>query len=198
LDPAMPLRKLQAYLKTVYGFDCACELCRCQSRSGIPSMTASGALREALEADLQAFGDEEAPSFDNDYTRLPPDLLGAFNESFLREISESFSQGSHDGPFLAAVRFGQILRGIYRIIYPPLYPLLGYHDLELAKTVWNAIAENEVQAEEDRFKSKALRYLQSAEVVLEAVGQADKDTGWDLEVNQLKAVLAQTGTGVAT
>jgi hypothetical protein len=82
---------------------------------------------------------------------------------------------------------------IVESLFGPLH-WSGYHDLELAKTVWNAIAQNEMPAQEDWFKSKALVYLRSAEAILNAVGREDEEVRWALEVDQLKVVLAQTGS----
>lgn len=137
LDPAMSLPKRKAKLQATYGFDCRCFLCEFQGR-GTPSVASSGPSREALMEELRAFGDRLPLTFTQDYSHLPSSLLGAFDESLLSSVTESFSRLSHEGPFLDAIQYGEILRGLYRVIYPPLYPLIGkkYYPLTCLVFIW--------------------------------------------------------------
>jgi hypothetical protein len=169
----------------------------------IPDVLASATLRNSLETELVKIT-EGGFTFDD----FPSGLLGVFDEAYMSATSESFSCLSHEGPFLKAIRAGQILRGLYKVIYPPLYPLIGmlavriicrinllpgYHELELAKTVWNAIASNEIQSqsEEEQFITQARSYLQSAEKILDSIAQSDREEGWGIDVEQLTGVLAK-------
>jgi hypothetical protein len=65
--------------------------------------------------------------------------------------------------------------------------------LELAKTLWNAVANNEDQVDEKLSKKKIRLHLKSAEAKLNCVAKSDREVNWGLEVQQLSRVLDQTG-----
>ena len=70
----------------------------------------------------------------------------------------------------------------------------GFHELELAKTLWNAIASNEIQSrvEEKTIIDRIRLHLEGAERILSLVAKAEREEGWGIEVKQLSVVLAET------
>lgn len=122
----------------------------------------------------------EAPS-------IPPDLFIALNESYLSSLSEQFSCLSHEGPYTKALGVGKVLLDLYRLIYPPNYPQIGMHCLELAKTAWNNVAGNDTVDPQARQEIGQL--VESADDILRIMGQEGDEDGPLQELETLKTLL---------
>jgi len=58
---------------------------------------------------------------------IPRKLLCVFHESYLANLSETFSKASHGGAHDLALDVGVTLLALYVLIYPPNYPQIGEH-----------------------------------------------------------------------
>ncbi|KAI6144743.1 hypothetical protein BKA82DRAFT_16737 [Pisolithus tinctorius] len=148
VDPAL-LDTRQQIFQFTYGFTCTC-----------PSCTALSIIRRTAspppisEADITSLSTRlvnhvfprlsssdlsiALPSTLPSLATLPPSLHVALHESFLTHLTDRFSSASHEGPFDVALESGLAVLALYVLIYPPNYPQIGLHLLELSKTAWNA------------------------------------------------------------
>ncbi|KAI0770234.1 SET domain-containing protein [Fomes fomentarius] len=147
LDPALPYQTRQDALRANYGFQCTCRLCSFQGNiEPVPALPSRGtADLGELEAALRTFSlgnisrEVRVPTAPGLFETLPGELHAIFQETYLPSLSEQFSKTSHDGPYGDAVDSGLTLLALYIAVYPPNYPQIGMHALELAKTLWNLI-----------------------------------------------------------
>ncbi|KAH7915857.1 hypothetical protein BJ138DRAFT_1141031 [Hygrophoropsis aurantiaca] len=192
LDPAL-LQTRQQIFQLTYGFTCSCPSCIMMENIGrLPPLPESENELGALNTALRHF---VFPSWEHDaseillpakpFTEIPRSLFPVLHESYLTQLSESFSSTSHDGPSDTALDVGLTLLALYALIYPPNYPQIGMHSLEMAKTAWNAsiIAERN----ESRFgtaavdlEKKAQLYLRLSSEILNVFGP-EGDPGGPLE-----------------
>ncbi|EIW59441.1 SET domain-containing protein [Trametes versicolor FP-101664 SS1] len=191
LDPALPYQTRQEALEVNYSFNCDCRLCRFQS--GIhpvnaPPERGSDALR-ALEVALRTFAlgadaqSMRVPTAPGTFESMPTTLHPVFHETYLPALSEVFSKTSHEGPYVDAVEAGLTLLALYVVVYPPQYPQIGMHALELSKTIWNVIcsAGPDMPARESEvLEAQTRRFLQIAASVLQNFGP-EGDAGGPLE-----------------
>ncbi|PIL22478.1 transcription factor [Ganoderma sinense ZZ0214-1] len=203
LDPALPFQTRQDALRVNYGFECACSLCAFGRRvEPVPKPPTQGSAElRALEDVLRSFslGDVSqgqgmrVPAAPGAFERLPKELHCVLHESYLPFLSEAFSKASHEGPYGDAVERGLTLLAFYAMIYPPSYPQIGMHTLELAKTLWNVICTDVgavTGADEGQLKGHARAALNFAAVGLRNFGP-EGDLGGPLEEVRVLAGLLQ-------
>ncbi|KAH9922858.1 SET domain-containing protein [Epithele typhae] len=212
LDPALPYRTRQDALRANYGFTCGCRLCTFQSsidpvpapplRTDTDSPTDDAALREFALGDV-ARGSVRIPTAPGMFEGLPLELRAVLHEDYLPALSEAFSRTAHEGPYGHAVEAGLTLLALYVVVYPPNYPQIGMHALELAKTLWNLLcAEPGALAglgagSEEQVRRHAGDALAFATGVLSNFG-AEGDEGGPLdEVQVLGKVLEDDAQGRA-
>ncbi|KAI0699304.1 SET domain-containing protein [Cerioporus squamosus] len=137
LDPALPYQTREEALRANYDFQCDCRLCAFQRKiEPVPAPPSRGTpeLKE-VDACLRSFSLDDIsqevriPTAPGLFERLPTELYPIFHES----------KTSHEGPYADAVEAGLTLLAFYVVVYPPNYPQIGMHALELAKTLWNLI-----------------------------------------------------------
>ncbi|KAH7924953.1 hypothetical protein BV22DRAFT_1034559 [Leucogyrophana mollusca] len=196
VDPALLQSRQQIYQLT-YGFTCSCLSCTLmEGISRVPPLPASEDALKSLNTALRLF---VSPSFDRDVSEarlparplsdIPSHLVPVFQESYLTKLSGTFSSTSHDGPYDIALDVGLTVLAIYSLIYPPNYPQIGMHLLEMAKTAWNAIIiaeQNEDLAgtAEMDLEKRARAYLRLSSDVLNVLGP-EGDPGGPLEEIQV-------------
>ncbi|KAI1793397.1 SET domain-containing protein [Ganoderma leucocontextum] len=201
LDPALPFQTRQDALRANYGFECDCRLCAFGRRvEPVPNPPARGSAElRALEAAIRSFslGDlnqgVRVPTAPGSFERLPQELHCLLHESYLPSLSEAFSKTSHEGPYADAVESGLTLLAFYAMIYPPNYPQIGMHTLELAKTLWNVICTDVgaiAGVDEGQLKTHARAALDFAAAVLRNFGP-EGDRGGPLEEVRVLAGLLQ-------
>ncbi|KAI5989994.1 hypothetical protein EDD15DRAFT_2170926 [Pisolithus albus] len=145
VDPAL-LDTRQQIFRFSYGFTCTCPSCTSLSivrATSLPTPTAEADIATRLvnhvfprvtPSDISITLPLTLPSL----TALPSSLHPALRESFLTKLTDRFSTASHEGPFDVAWENGLAALALYTLIYPPNYPQIGLHLLELSKTAWNA------------------------------------------------------------
>ncbi|KAH9850123.1 SET domain-containing protein [Lenzites betulinus] len=206
LDPALPYRIRREALEANYGFTCECSLCRFQRKidpvSSPPERGGEGdteALQEldlalrtfTLGANTQPLNIPVVPGM---FETTPPPLYPVFHESYLPALSEVFSKTSHEGSYADAVESGLTLLALYALVYPPNYPQIGMHALELSKTLWNLIctAGSDIPAkEEEVLEAQTRRFLDIAASVLESFGPEGDDGGPLGEIQALREALGE-------
>ncbi|KAI0670829.1 SET domain-containing protein [Trametes maxima] len=201
LDPALPYQIRREALEANYGFACQCQLCAFQQAVepvDPPPERGSSTLRD-LEASLRALslGSNiqalRVPKTPGSFEGVSLALRPIFHESYLPALSELFSKTSHEGPYLDAVESGFTLLALYALVYPPNYPQIGMHALELAKTIWNLIctAGADLPAREtDVLEAQARRFLTVSADILENFGPEGDEGGPLEEIETLKAALS--------
>ncbi|TBU44468.1 SET domain-containing protein [Dichomitus squalens] len=202
LDPALPFQTRQDALHVNYGFECGCRLCTFErriERVPTPPMRGAEELR-TLDAALRSFSlgdisqDVQVPTVPGSFERLPAVLLPVLHESYLPALSEAFSKTSHEGPYSEAIDSGLTLLAFYVMLYPPNYPQIGMHALELAKTLWNLTctdASAMAGADEEQLKRHAKTALDFAASVLQNFGPEGDNGGPLEEVSVLTGMLAE-------
>jgi len=144
-DPAISCRERQSRLRDTYGFDCSCKLCTVQSSMGIHPVDEPQvlALVDSLEATLHRFAFEEGITADFRLPKeqlcfeLPEDLQPLLDDSVLSVLTKRFSLAPEERLFELAMSTGKTILAIYLCIYPPHFPQIGFHVLEMAKVAWN-------------------------------------------------------------
>ncbi|KAG5648425.1 hypothetical protein DXG03_004999 [Asterophora parasitica] len=151
LDPAL-LQTRQQIFQYTYGFRCTCPSCREMELLGeIPSPPSRREDLTSVAKTLRQFVGLGHPLKDlpsRPKEAIPQSIICVFHETYLSNLSEEFSKSSHEGQYDVALDAGITLLGAYIMIYPPNYPQIGMHLLELAKTAWNMfIISGETDAE---------------------------------------------------
>ncbi|KAG6890641.1 hypothetical protein C0995_006617 [Termitomyces sp. Mi166 len=194
LDPAM-LQTRQRIFEFTYGFKCTCPSCvEIESLGSIPSPPNDPDELSTVSKSLRAFVGLEWPLSDlprKPRETIPRSLYCVFHETYLSNLSEVFSKASHDFQFELAVEAGVTLLGAYILIYPPNYPQIGVHLLELAKTTWNTFVSSETRNPDTAQASKetARLFLNMSRKVLVTFGQ-EGDAGGPLsELDTLQSLL---------
>ncbi|KAJ7505311.1 hypothetical protein B0H11DRAFT_415136 [Mycena galericulata] len=201
LDPAL-LQTRQQIFQLSYGFECRCASCLFFENVGpIPIPPADPAQREDLARRL--LREFEATPHDGltltrtkttaDGYSFPSELLPVFHESFITYLAETFRNAAHDGVYPIARASGAALLALYRLIYPPNYPQIGMHLLELAKTSWNSIVlQEDADATGEAAKRKeASAYLSDAKAVLAILGPEGDPDGPLVEIGTLEQLLRE-------
>ncbi|RPD62331.1 SET domain-containing protein [Lentinus tigrinus ALCF2SS1-7] len=201
LDPALPYQTRQEALRANYDFQCTCRLCTFQR--GIepvpaPALRGTAELKE-VDAAIRSFAlgdisqEVRIPMTPGLFERLPAELYPIFHESYLPSLSEQFSKTSHEGPYADAVEAGLTLLAFYVVIYPPNYPQIGMHALELTKTLWNLLcAEPDALAgpTEDQLMRHTKSAVDFAASVLRNYGPEGDDGGPLEEIRVLTELLS--------
>ncbi|KAJ7212105.1 hypothetical protein GGX14DRAFT_447439 [Mycena pura] len=195
LDPAL-LQSRQQIFQLSYGFECRCSSCIFFENVGpIPDPPTLQAEREDLALRLMQFmkaTPRDGLTLTTNSTSFPPDLLAVFHETFITYLSETFTNASHDGRYPTAIHFGQVLLALYRLIYPPNYPQLGMHLLEMAKTYWNRIISENVDTTVEQVKSECRVHLDEAKAILHVLGSEGDEEGPLTEITTLERLLTDT------
>ncbi|KAJ7095858.1 hypothetical protein B0H15DRAFT_75602 [Mycena belliarum] len=193
LDPAL-LQSRQQIFQLSYGFECRCDSCLFLEKIGpIPKPPDDQVERDKLALDLMQF--MQATPYDGLTLStcsipFPSDLRPVFHESFIAHVAEKFRNASHDGLYSTALNSGLILLALYRLIYPPNYPQIGMHLLELAKTSWNTtVLEDPASLAADRAKRESRAYLDEAKAVLQTLGPEGDLDGPLVEIDTLEQLL---------
>ncbi|KIY48631.1 SET domain-containing protein, partial [Fistulina hepatica ATCC 64428] len=171
LDPAL-LQMRRQMLGITYGFQCWCQACcflQCipQQPTPVPHANLAKGLVDFVESNTTF------ESTDSNGAPIPPELYPAFQESYITELSSTFSEAAHLGPYEKALEVGRTLLCLYKLIYVPTYPQTGMHLLEMAKVAWNTILTS--GASEELF-DLANTYLQDASEILAIIGPEGDDT----------------------
>ncbi|KAJ7644145.1 hypothetical protein FB45DRAFT_987729, partial [Roridomyces roridus] len=178
LDPALIQTRTQIF-QLSYQFECRCDSCIFFEKVG-PIPSPAPADREQLVQKLMGL---ESCELNPD--SFPQELLPVFHESFIAYLAETFRNASHDGAYQIARTTGAALLNLYRLIYPPNYPQIGMHLLELAKTCWNSfLSENNKDAEKE-----AESYLTDAKMILGILGTEGDPDGPLTEIGTLETLL---------
>ncbi|KII89120.1 hypothetical protein PLICRDRAFT_139371 [Plicaturopsis crispa FD-325 SS-3] len=206
LDPALLQSRTQIFQYT-YGFECVCPSCVFLKRFQPPSALPPPAERTALEKSLRDFVFSPANSSSHEksgthpraydayplaYDTIPSKLYPFFTESYLTDLSASFSDASHDGVYSQALDAGITLLAVYLLIYPKNYPQIGMHLLEMAKTAWNAVVQGQGgELQEAENLQRALTWVAEAGEVLDIFGREGDEGGPLDEVYVLKGLLEE-------
>jgi len=189
LDPAISYPERQSRLKEIYGFNCSCKLCAIQSPMDIHPIDGSEVLGivSALEPALHrfAFGEGIAADFqlpeEQLSVRLPKDFQPLMADPVLSVLTTKFGFASDEGPFEVAMTTGRTIFAIYLCIYPPYFPQIGFHLLEMAKVAWNEFTKENKRDDVET----ANTYLTIARKILDVYGR-EGDSGGPLdEANDL-------------
>ncbi|TCD70138.1 hypothetical protein EIP91_004608 [Steccherinum ochraceum] len=194
VDPALPYDTRQDALRGNYGFTCTCSLCTTQKEIGVvPSPPEDPDELSRLERGLceytwPAKEPVVVPATPTPelLIKMPTSLRPVLHPDYLPELSERFSKASHEGQYEVALPSGRTLLALYMVLYPPNYPQIGIHALELAKTAWNAVVTREDPSLGNRvlppgdIEKDARSYLNVAREILEVFGP-EGDEGGPLE-----------------
>lgn len=189
LDPALPFSDRQQTLQISYGFNCSCPLCHLGASLEETLPAPDNDQLTKLKDPLYEFTGcllNQQPSLSaslQNYADIPKSLLPFLHPSVLLKMSESFSQAAHGDSMSAALDVGHTLLAVYFLIYPPNYPQIGMHALEMAKTAWNAVVTNDT-APTTKYLARAQWYLLIACEILETYGP-EGDEGGPLEESRL-------------
>ncbi|GLB38322.1 putative adenylate-forming reductase, a natural product biosynthesis enzyme that resembles non-ribosomal peptide synthetases, yet serves to modify one substrate, rather than to condense two or more building blocks [Lyophyllum shimeji] len=194
LDPAL-IQSRQQIFNFTYGFRCTCPSCQEMQHLGdIPAPPTEPEELSSIAKTLRNFVGLDPPLKvlpSKPKEAVPHLLLCVFHETYLSNLSETFSKSSHEGQYDLALDAGVTLLGAYIMIYPPNYPQIGMHLLELAKTAWNMlISTGETGSDTTHAMTERVRdFLNLGRKVLMVYG-AEGDEGGPLqEVETLQSLL---------
>ncbi|KIK01870.1 hypothetical protein K443DRAFT_678014 [Laccaria amethystina LaAM-08-1] len=199
LDPAMTQSRHQI-LELTYGFRCDCSACLyIRSLGTLPELPTEPTELDDLGRQLREFvGIKDtlllAPTLPSKSLESTPSSLHAvFHEAYMSSLSGTFSRCSHDGDYDIALDSGITLLALYILIYPPGYPQIGMHLLELAKTQWNAgiVLPNPSTEERSKVKEQTRVYLSLARSILQIYGPEGDDVGPLQEIKILESLLIE-------
>ncbi|TDL22238.1 SET domain-containing protein [Rickenella mellea] len=193
IDPALPFHRRRQILELSYGFSCRCSSCMLsQSIRIINSPVDFKGLETPLIDFVFSKSPEKLPEAQC-LSSLPKSLHHMLHELCLPHLSATFSDHSHDGPYTTALHVGRSLLALYCVVYPPNYPQIGMHCLEMAKTAWNKYTTEEFSSDSSqRFITleNARMYLRMGEAVLSIMGpEGDIEGGPLEEISTLKPLL---------
>ncbi|KAF8073697.1 hypothetical protein FPV67DRAFT_761319 [Lyophyllum atratum] len=194
LDPAL-LQSRQQIFDFTYGFRCTCASCQEMEHLGdIPTPPTSSEDLSSVAKALRNFLGLHQPLKvlpRKPREAVPRLLLCVFHETYLSNLSETFSKSSHEGDYELALDVGVTLLGAYIMIYPPNYPQIGLHLLELAKTAWNMlISSGEANTDIAQATTERIQgFLDLGRKVLMVYGSEGDEEGPLLEVETLQSLL---------
>ena len=130
IDPALMQTRHKVFQIT-YGFTCDCPTCTFLRQVGqIPEpLLGQGDLAQLGSKLRELVGVEhylktgklEKKTLED----LPKPLRSVLNESYMAELSEAFSESSHEGNYAKAADSGVTLLALYLLVYPKNYPQIG-------------------------------------------------------------------------
>lgn len=130
IDPALMQTRQQVFQIT-YGFTCTCSFCTFLHKIGqIPEPPVDHSELVQLGLKLREFvgvedylktGKSQAKPLED----LPRSLRSVLNESYMSELSETFSKASHEGDYGKAADSGVTLLALYLLVYPKNYTQIG-------------------------------------------------------------------------
>ncbi|KAF8424445.1 hypothetical protein L210DRAFT_3568075 [Boletus edulis BED1] len=200
VDPALVETRQQMFRFT-YGFACSCPSCAAFKRIDTSQPAPDKAGLESLGTSLRKFVFQDPrpditrlPSSPVNLETVPVEISPIFRESCLTSLCESFSAFSHDGPFESALEVGLTILAFYVVIYPPNYPQIGMHLLEMAKTAWNAFitmegAETQLSGLELLLQVRA--YLGLSQQIWVVIGPEGDEGGPLAEIQVLERLLSE-------
>ena len=122
---------------------------------------------------------------------LPVGLRCVLREDYLSSLSEEFSRASHEGDHAVALDTGLTLLALYVVLYPPNYPQIGMHLLELTKTGWNAQFSADMMEDERKLAKQRLgRFLNMSKRILTTYGLEGDEGGPLSEIEVLENILS--------
>ncbi|KAI0086472.1 hypothetical protein BDY19DRAFT_345051 [Irpex rosettiformis] len=201
LDPALPFQTRQEALSVNYGFRCSCSVCTFQKNVSAPPPHAN------LETELCDFVDSHIiplyPSQDSKMEQgdtigtrrsLPDRLYPVLHADYLPGLAEEFSRASHEGEYDRALASGRTLLALYFVLYPPYYPQIGMHALEITKTAWNAVVTCEQEHGDNVVRvteyEKLARFYYNVTVgVIELLGPEGDEGGPLEELHVMRSLL---------
>ncbi|TFK40789.1 hypothetical protein BDQ12DRAFT_680032 [Crucibulum laeve] len=196
LDPAL-LQSRHQMFELTYGFKCNCSSCIFLRNLGrmpeppkdpLEISTLSKQLREYVGIEEHIGLILPSPSME----AISHSLLPVLHESYMGELSETFSRSSHEGQYAIALDVGITLLALYILIYPSNYPQIGMHLLELAKTRWNEAISSDVRGDEETVMKEQVRvFLTFARRVLMVLGPEGDEYGPLQEIQTLEDLLNQ-------
>ena len=201
-DPAISYIQRQEISRITYGFECTCTYCRWTESLGVIAEPANfdGTVEELKKVVNIHNGSPIS-------VELPKTLHCVFHESFLPRLSSKFSDLSHDGPFLEALGVGKALATLYLFIYPPGYPMIGIHIyicsallladeyttsrsglhyLEMAKTAWNYLMQNDPDA---AILQECRKYCMLAKEILQILKAGDREGSVSKDISMMESLL---------
>ncbi|KAI0030426.1 hypothetical protein K488DRAFT_54292 [Vararia minispora EC-137] len=197
VDPALPLKDRESALDTSYDFRCQCTLCTFQHKTDIPPPPDDDESRRNLSNLLLRFTgldlSRSPPKHDlpRDFQAIPSALLPVLHPVFLPTIAEMFSESSHAGATSRAMSLGQTLLATYLLIYPPNYPQIGMHALEVAKTAWNGFVSGDQDLAGIGYLQATRWYLSIAHRVLHTIGEEGDPKGPLQEIETVRTLVSQ-------
>ncbi|KAG7088378.1 hypothetical protein E1B28_012379 [Marasmius oreades] len=192
IDPAL-LQTRSTVFRLTYGFICYCPSCTVLDAIGeVPEPPRDKAQLNRISKNLETFVTvhrDQLPLYIGNIQAFPGSLYCVLHESYLTSVSEMFSNAAHDGSYDVALDTGTTLTALYRLIYPPNYPQIGLHLLELSKAMWNKIITT--NTDDQRFKSQMSTALCEAEQILVLIlgKEGDEGDGPCKEIKLLKDLL---------
>ncbi|KAF8557564.1 hypothetical protein OG21DRAFT_1406979 [Imleria badia] len=205
VDPAL-VETRQHMFRFTYGFMCTCPSCTAFKLLDISQPVPEKSALESLSSRLCEFVFPDShpdairlPSSQVHLETVPAEILRIFRESCLTSLCESFSAFSHDGPFESALKIGLTILAFYVVIYPPNYPQIGMHLLEMAKTAWNAFITMEGAGPLTRpaglkLLAQVRAYLELSNPVWTVIGPEGDEGGPLAEIQVLERLLSEEGT----
>jgi hypothetical protein len=132
VDPATPYDQRTNALRSSYRFTCQCILCGTSRARGwnehVPEPPSTPDGIRSFGGAVKAFAIGLNNRLREDpylFTELPKSLDAAMHPMYLPALSEAFSKSSHEGPLQDALDVGGTLLALYRVIYPPKFPMIG-------------------------------------------------------------------------
>ncbi|KAL0961154.1 hypothetical protein HGRIS_006126 [Hohenbuehelia grisea] len=190
LDPAL-MQSRHQMLEITYGFRCRCQSCQTLNSMDATTLPIDASDLGALEASLRKFvgiGTGAIPSAPSQ--AIPRELYCLFSEAYLGQLSETFSKASHEGSYEVAQQSGETLLALYIMIYPPNYPQIGMHALEITKSRWNAAVVGDTK---DTLYIKTTQYyLALSRAILDIFGQEGDPDGPRQEISLLESLINET------
>ncbi|KAH0832322.1 hypothetical protein J3R83DRAFT_13335 [Lanmaoa asiatica] len=200
VDPALVETRQQMFRFT-YGFACTCPSCAAfkllDASLPVPNWDELGSLGTSLREFVFPDPYPDAirlPSSPVNLETVPLEILRVFREACLTSLCESFSTFSHDGPFESALEVGLTILAFYAVVYPPNYPQIGMHLLEMAKTAWNAFITSEgadplTQPVGLKLLAQVRAYLRLSSQVWSVIGPEGDEGGPMAEIQVLEGLL---------
>ncbi|KAH7318001.1 hypothetical protein B0J17DRAFT_747889 [Rhizoctonia solani] len=124
-DPASPDSKRRDALQHAYGFLCQCPRCIPGASVAPRSPGDEPILRSQIETIVQEQLQNSASGLETIRDALASVSLECPLLDFLPNWAADFSKSSHDGPYDQALQYGNAVLGVYVLVYPGSYPLLG-------------------------------------------------------------------------